>query len=169
MDELTIRDSSPHDVDAIAAIYAHYVMHSEVTFEEQVPTRDEMARRRDALIEADYPYLVAERGARVLGYSYASSYRPRSAYRLTVEDSIYLHPDALGQGVGTRLLASLIDRCRAAGFVQMVAVLGGDAPASVALHERLGFRHVGRLSRVGFKFGRLIDSTLLELALDERD
>ena len=162
MNCLRIRCSTPHDVEAIQCIYAHYVTHSPVTFEEVVPDVAEIATRRQAILDAGYPHLVAIQGERVVGYAYGSRYRPRSAYRLTVEDSIYLHPEMLGKGIGTTLLSALIQQCTERGFVQMVAVIGGRAQASIAVHRRCGFRLIGHLARVGLKFGVLHDSSLME-------
>ena len=114
------------------------------------------------MIEADWPYLVAEEDGEVAGYAYATQIRPRAAYRFTAEDSIYVHPDHLRRGVGRALLEALMQRSAECGFRTMIAVVGGAEPASVALHEALGFREVGRLKGVGFKFGRWLDSVYLQ-------
>jgi phosphinothricin acetyltransferase len=129
-----------------------------------------MARRRGALLEAGYPYLVAERGGEVVGYAYASAYRPRAAYRDTVENSVYLRPDAVGRGTGSLLLAALIEACEARGYRQMIAVVGGSANvASIRLHERHGFRLVGTLRSVGHKHGSWLDTVLLQRTLGAGD
>ena len=165
MTSLRIRDCEPGDVAAIQGIYAHYVRHSPVTFEEEVPDVDEIRARRQATLDAGYPYLVAETDGEVLGYAYAGRYRPRSAYRYSVEDSVYVRDDAKRRGVGRALLAELVARCRALGFKRMVAIIGDRSPPSVALHLALGFTLVGHLTAVGYKFGKWYDSTLLELDL----
>jgi phosphinothricin acetyltransferase len=139
------------------------------SFELEPPSLDEMARRYSSLAAAGYPYVVAhDANERVVGYAYASAYRSRPAYRHAVEDSIYVAPDASGQGVGRRLLAALIDLCVARGDRQMIAIIGGsDNAASIALHARLGFVEAGRLHAVGRKFGRWIDSVLMQRPLGE--
>ncbi|MBW8269465.1 GNAT family N-acetyltransferase [Caldovatus aquaticus] len=168
---LTVRDSRDSDLPAIAAIYGHWVVHGFASFELEPPGVEEMARRRRALLEAGYPWLVAE-GERdaVLGYAYAGPYRTRPAYRFAVENSVYVAPEVAGarRGVGRALLAALIARCEAAGFRQMVAVIGdsGNA-ASIGLHARCGFARAGLLPAVGWKHGRWVDSVLMARALGE--
>lgn len=163
---LAVRDSTAADLAAVHAIYAHHVLHGTASFEEEPPTPDELGRRRDAVLAAGLPYLVAERGGLVLGYAYAGSYRPRRAYRYTVENSVYLAPEARRQGVGRALLAELIRRCEAGPWRQMVAVIGGsDNAASIGLHASLGFEPVGVLRGAGFKFGRWVDSVLMQRPL----
>lgn len=162
----TVRPAAEGDVAAITAIYGHHVLHGTTSFETEPPGADDMARRRAMLSGAGYPYLVAERGGEVLGYAYASAYRPRAAYRDTVENSVYLRADAIGRGIGSLLLAALIDACEARGFRQMVTVVGGsDNAASIRLHERHGFRLVGTLRSVGHKHGRWLDTVLLQRML----
>jgi L-amino acid N-acyltransferase YncA len=162
----TIRPSRDADVAAIAAIYAHHVLHGVASFEEVPPGEGEIARRRDAILAHGLPYLVAERDGRVVGYCYAGLFRPRSGYRFTLEDSIYIDAAEVGRGVGRALLQPLIVRCTELGYRQMVAVIGGsDTIASIRLHERLGFAHAGLLPAVGFKFGRWIDIILMQRAL----
>jgi phosphinothricin acetyltransferase len=124
-----------------------------------------MERRMNSVLEGGLPYLVAEVGGVVAGYAYASSFRPRAGYRFTVEDSVYLRADYAGKGIGRQLLGALIERCKAAGCRQMVAVIGGENPASVVMHRTLGFAHVGVLREVGFKFGEWQDVTLMQLGL----
>jgi phosphinothricin acetyltransferase len=166
----TVRPAAQDDVAAIAAIYGHHVLHGTASFETEPPGTDEMARRRAALLEAGYPYLVAERGSEVLGYAYASAYRPRAAYRDTVENSVYLRADVIGRGIGSLLLAALIEACEARGYRQMVAVVGGSAnAASIRLHERHGFCLVGTLRSVGHKHGRWLNTVLLQRTLDAGD
>jgi L-amino acid N-acyltransferase YncA len=165
---LTIRPSRDADVAAIAAIYAHHVLHGVASFEEVPPEADEIARRRDAILAHGLPYLVAEREGRVIGYSYAGLFRPRSGYRFTLEDSIYIDPAEIGRGIGRALLEPLIARCEELGYRQIVAVIGGsETIASIRLHECLGFAHAGRLPAVGFKFGRWIDVVLMQRALGQ--
>ncbi|MBW6401542.1 GNAT family N-acetyltransferase [Roseomonas sp. HJA6] len=162
MTKPAIRDSRHEDIPAIAAIYGHWVTHGLASFELDAPPPPEMARRRDAILGAGYPYLVAERDGRVLGYAYASAYRPRPAYRFTVENSVYVAPDAGRGGVGRTLLAALIDRCAARGFRLMVAVIGDSANTpSIALHQAAGFTRAGLLPAVGWKHDRWVDSVLM--------
>ncbi len=168
--EPTVRDSVDADVPAIQAIYAPYVDRGFASFEEAAPDRDEMARRRAAIHAGGYPYLVAEIDGAVVGYAYAAPFRPRSAYRYTVENTVYVAADATGRGAGRALLGALIDRCAALGYRQMVAVVGDTANApSVRLHEALGFRMTSTLKSVGFKFGRWVDTIVLQRPLGEGD
>ncbi|HTR64252.1 MAG TPA: GNAT family N-acetyltransferase [Terriglobales bacterium] len=161
-----IRPAGTADVAAIVEIYAHYVRNSTVTFETDPPDATEIARRRADVEARGLPYVAAEVDGAVLGYAYAVPYRPRPAYRFTVEDSIYIHPDHIGRGLGRSLLAALIEACERWGARQMVAVIGGsDNLASVKLHERFGFHRAGLLQSVGFKFGRWLDSVLMQKAL----
>src|SRR5579863_1868897 len=161
-----IRPSRDEDVGAIAAIYGHHVLHGVASFEEVVPTVDEIGRRRAEIVSRGLPYLVAERDRRVIGYCYASLFRPRSAYRFTLEDSIYLDAAEVGRGIGRALLVPLLARCTELGYRQMVAVVGGrETIASIRLHEALGFTRAGVLPAVGFKFGRWVDIVLMQRAL----
>jgi L-amino acid N-acyltransferase YncA len=163
---LLIRPSTEADLAAIQAIYAHAVLHGTGTFETEVPTVEEMARRRAEVLGRALPFLVAERGGEVLGYAYANYFRPRLAYRFCLEDSIYLAPAAQGQGVGRLLLAELIARCEAAGARQMLAVIGDAANAgSIGLHAALGFEPTGVLRSSGWKFGRWLDVVLMQRTL----
>lgn len=171
----TVRDSTDHDVPAIHAIYAHHVRHGRASFEETPPTLAEMRERRAAVLAKGLPYLVAELevdGATVVaGYAYAGAYRTRSAYRFTVEDSIYLDDRFRGRGIGGVLLRELVARCERGPWRQMVAVIacpsGGEGDGSIALHARMGFRMIGRLEAVGFKHGQWIDTALMQRALGE--
>lgn len=162
----TIRPSSDNDLAEITAIYRHHVLHGVASFEEIPPEADELASRRRDIIAEGLPYIVAERSQRVLGYCYASPYRTRSAYRYTLEDSVYIDAAEVGRGIGRRLLAALLERCTELGYRQMVAVIGGsDQWPSIRLHRALGFSRTGLLPAVGFKFGRWIDSVLMQRAL----
>lgn len=166
--EALIRPASEADLEAIAAIYGHHVRNSAATFELEAPDAQEMGRRRADIVQRGLPYFVAEVGGKVAGYGYAGAYRPRPAYRFTVEDSLYIHPERIGQGLGRLLLDRLIEACKQQGCRQMVAVIGdsGNA-ASIGLHERFGFRKVGVLEGVGFKFGRWVDTVLMQRNLSD--
>ncbi len=166
---VTIRDCRDDDIPAIAAIYGHWVTHGLASFELTPPDAAEMARRRQAVLEGGYPYLLAESAdGRVLGYAYASAYRTRPAYRFAVENSIYVAPGAGRGGVGAALLDALVGACTARGFRLMVAVIGdsGNA-ASIGLHRRAGFAPAGVLPAVGWKHGRWVDSVLMTRPLGE--
>jgi len=158
-----IRSARESDVPAICAIYGHYVRTSKATFETEPPGTDEMERRRQDVLAHGLPYLVAELDGLVAGFAYAAPYRVRPAYRFTAEDSVYIHPDHAGQGLGRLLLAEMIAACRQAGRTQLISVIGDSGNvASIALHEKLGFRHVGVLRRVGFKFDTWVDTVLMQ-------
>ncbi len=163
---LVIRDAYPDDMASVQKIYAHHVQFGLATFEEIPPSVEELLARRAAVLALGLPYLVAERAGEILGYSYATSYRPRPAYRHTVEDSVYLAEGLGGQGIGTALLAELIRRCEAGPWRQMLAVIGDSANAgSIGLHRKLGFEPAGTLRSVGFKLGRWVDTVLMQRAL----
>jgi phosphinothricin acetyltransferase len=164
---LLLRDSDALDVPAIQAIYAHHVLHGTASFELEPPSLRQMQQRRQDVLAHGLPYLVVERGGEVMGYAYATPYRPRPAYRFTVEDSVYVREGCAGQGIGSMLLAGLIERCAAGGWRQMIAVAGDASPASVALHERQGFTLTGILRDVGFKFGAWRHTALLQRALGD--
>ena len=162
MTNTIIRNSREDDVPALAAIYGHWVEHGLASFELTPPDATEMARRRAAILAAGYPHLVAERSGHVTGYAYASAYRPRPAYRFTVENSVYVAPGLTQGGTGTALLDALVERCTAQGFRLMVAVIGDSAnAASIGLHARAGFARAGLLPAVGWKHGRWVDSVLM--------
>ncbi len=170
MDAATIRPALAADLDAIQAIYAHHVLHGIATFEEIPPDLAEMARRHAAVTGRGLPYLVAETDGRVLGYAYAAPYRDRSAYRFTLEDSIYLDPAATRRGLGGALLHRLIADAAGTGARQMIAVIGDSGNAgSIGLHARLGFTMAGTMRSVGFKFGRWIDTVTMQLPLGAGD
>ena len=163
-----VRDAGDGDLKAIRAIYAHHVLDGLASFEEEPPDLAEIARRRAAVVALGLPYLVAERAGTISGFAYAGPFRPRPAYLHTVEDSIYVAPDAAGHGQGRLLLGALIERCLAVGYRQMVAVIGDSQnSASVALHAALGFRRVGTLRSTGFKLGRRADTVLMQRSLGE--
>ena len=163
-----VRDSTDADVPAVQAIYAHHVLHGLASFEETPPDAAEIAARRRGVLAAGLPHLVAELDGRVVGYSYAGPYRARPAYRHTIEDSVYVADGMPGRGIGSALLAALIARCEAGPWRQMIAVIGDrENHGSISLHRRHGFRLVGTLDAVGFKFGRWVDSVLMQRALGE--
>jgi L-amino acid N-acyltransferase YncA len=163
---IVVRSSSPADLPYITRIYGHHVLNGTATFEIDPPSEAEMARRRETVLALDLPYLVAVKGDDVVGYAYAGAYRPRPGYRFTVEDSIYIHPEHCGCGAGRALLGALLEDCRQGPWQQMIAVIGDTSNlASIGLHRKFGFRLVGTLHGVGFKFDRWIDSVLLQLPL----
>jgi L-amino acid N-acyltransferase YncA len=165
-----VREATPTDFDAIARIYAHYVEHALATFEEVAPGVDEMRSRHAAVVAARLPYLVAEVDGAVVGYAYATAYRARSAYRHTIEDSVYIADGMHGRGIGMALLSALIARCEAGPWRQVIAVIGNSGNAgSIALHARLGFEHVGVLRKVGFKHGKWVDTVLMQRPLGNGD
>jgi L-amino acid N-acyltransferase YncA len=166
MSDYSIRPVQACDMAAITRIYAQAVRHGTASFEIEPPDEAEMARRQDALLAGGYPFLIAERDGDVIGYAYAGPYRAWPAYRWTVEDSIYIAAEVQGQGIGRALLERLIREAEARGFRQMIAVIGdSEQTPSIALHEALGFRRVGTLESVGFKFGRWLDSVLMQRPL----
>lgn len=167
-DTIQVRDATEADMAAIRDIYAHHVATGGGSFEYDPPDVAEIIRRRAAVVDAGYPYILAEDAGRVLGYAYAGAYRPRRAYRYTVEDSVYVAEDAHRRGVGQKLLAELIRRCTAEGYRQMIAVIGDSGNAgSISLHRKMGFREVGVIRNIGFKFGRWLDSVTMQLALGD--
>lgn len=163
----TIRDSRDADLPAIARIYGHHVSHGFGSFEEVPPGAAELASRRREILAKGLPYLVAAQGhGTVLGYAYASPYRTRSAYRFTVEDSIYVSPQAARRGIGRTLLGALIERCTALGYRQMIAVIGDSGnDGSIGLHQSLGFARAALLPTIGFKRGRWIDCVMMQRPL----
>lgn len=170
MNGLIVRASTEADVARCAEIYGHHVLHGTASFEETPPDLAEMKKRRAAVLDLGLPYIVAEKEGRLLGYAYAGTYRPRPAYRYSVENSIYIDETAVGQGVGRALLPPLIDLCTQAGRRQMVAIIGDSQHmASIKLHEACGFEMVGTFKSIGFKFGRWLDSVLMQRALGTGD
>ncbi|HWP13908.1 MAG TPA: GNAT family N-acetyltransferase [Ramlibacter sp.] len=166
----TIRASTEQDLPAITAIYAHHVLSGTATFETTAPSQDEMAARRADVLGKGLPYLVAEEDDRVLGFAYCQWFKPRPAYRFSAEDSIYLHPDASGKGLGRRLLAELAAQAEAAGIRKLMAVIGDSAnAASIAVHRSIGFEPVGVFKSCGWKFGKWLDIVLMEKTLGEGD
>lgn len=167
---VAVRDAQEGDMAAVQAIYAHHVLHGLATFELIPPSLDEMHARRAAVLALGLPYLVASIGGRVVGYCYATAYRPRPAYRHTIEDSIYVEDGLAGKGVGTALLGHLIARCESGPWRQMIAVIGNSENlGSIALHAAQGFQPVGTFKSAGFKFGRWVDSVLMQRALGAGD
>ncbi|WP_214414114.1 GNAT family N-acetyltransferase [Sphaerisporangium fuscum] len=166
MPEATIRPARRDDLTAVAEIYAHYVAGTVITFEETPPTVADWGQRLDDLTRRGLPFLVAETAGEVAGYAYAGPWRPKPAYRYTVEDSIYLAPGRTGQGLGGALLEALLAGATAAGARQMIAVIADTgSDASAALHRRFGFSEAGRLADVGFKHDRWVDTLLMQRAL----
>ena len=155
---------------AVQAIYAHYVLHGLATFEEVPPSVAELLSRRASVLELGLPFLIAELNGQVAGYSYATSYRLRPAYRYTIEDSVYVARGLGGHGIGSALLTALVARCEAGPWRQMLAVIGDSGNGgSIALHARLGFQPVGTLTSVGFKLGRWVDTVLMQRPLGSGD
>ena len=168
--KVIIRPAASGDIEAITRIYADAVFHGTASFEIEPPDQAEMLRRQTALLNNGYPYFVAEIEGIVAGYAYAGPYRARPAYNWSVEDSVYVAPDMHRKGIGGLLLARLITESTQRGYRQMIAVIGDSAQiASIAVHERAGFTHVGALRSVGFKHGKWLDTVLMQRALGEGD
>ncbi|MEQ1951652.1 N-acetyltransferase family protein [Mesorhizobium sp. CN2-181] len=168
MSSIVLRDAVEDDLDRITEIYADAVTTGTASYELEPPSRAEMGARFATLQGGGFPYIVADTPDGLAGYAYAGPFRPRRAYRFVVEDSIYIAPAAKGQGVGTLLLKELITRCEALGFRQLVAVIGDGRPESpsVKLHEKLGFRHSGRLEGSGYKHDRWLDTMFMQLTMN---
>ena len=165
---VSLRPATPADVSAITRIYAHAVETGTASFELEPPDQAEIARRMAALLDGGFPYIAAEIDGALAGYAYAGPYRPRRAYRFSVEDSIYIDPNAQRRGIGRVLLEHLIEECERRGFRQMIAVIGDSAQvASIELHRALGFRMIGAVENVGYKFGRWLDTVLMQRALGD--
>jgi phosphinothricin acetyltransferase len=165
-----VRAATTADAAAVGAIYGHHVLHGLGTFEETPPTDAEMAARIEAVLAKGCPYLVAEAGGAVVGFAYASPFRPRAAYRFTAEDSVYIRPDFMGRGVGKALLSEVIAACETLGLRQLVAVIGDSGNAgSIGLHRSLGFADAGIGRSFGFKHGRWVDIVFMQRALGEGD
>lgn len=167
----TIRDATSSDIEAITAIYRHAVLTGTASFELDPPGEADMLARYEAISKAGYPYIVADAGGgRLAGYAYAGAYRPRPAYRWSVENSVYIEPQMQGRGIGKALMAELLRRVEALGFRQVIAVIGGSQhKASIALHESLGFEPVGVFKGSGFKFGQWLDTVLMQKSLNGGD
>ena len=167
---IVIRPSREADMPTVQRIYAHHVMHGFGSFEEEPPDLAELMRRRAEYLSRRLPYLVAELDGRIVGYAYAGPWRTRTAYRHTVENSIYVDPAQTGRGIGRKLMAELIAQCTALGYRQMIAVIGDSENASsIKLHEAMGFTLAGNLRSVGRKRGRWLDSVMMQLSLGEGD
>ena len=168
-DKPLVRPVRQGDAAAIAAIYAHHVRHGTASFDEEGPSDAETLAKTSRINGHGWPFLVAEVGGMVAGYAYVTRFRERAAYAFTCENSIYVHPNRIGRGVGRTLLTRLIVEAEVAGFRQMIAVIGGGEPASVALHQSLGFVEAGRMRSVGRKFGEWLDSIYMQRALGSGD
>lgn len=166
---VVVRDATEEDMQAIQAIYAYYVTRTVASFEEVPPDLAEMKRRRAETLARGLPYLVAECDGEILGYTYAGPFRPRSAYRYTIEDSIYVAPMVVRRGIGRALLGNLIERCTALGYRQMIGMIGDTNLASIRIHSGLGFRQEGILRGVGLKFGRWVDLVIMHRSLAPED
>ncbi len=163
---IIVRPAEAGDMGCVQAIYAGHVLHGTASFEEIPPDLAEMLRRRDTVLAAGLPYLVAENDGVVIGYAYAGLYRSRTAYRHTAEDSVYMAPDATGLGAGRALLTQVIAQSAAAGYRELVAIIGDSSnTASIGLHRVLGFRDVGTLRNVGLKFGRRLDTVIMQYTI----
>ena len=168
--QLEVRDATEADLLAIQAIYAHHVLHGVASFEETPPSIDDLRGRLASVLSHGLPYMVAEIDGAIAGYCYATPYRPRAAYRNTIEDSIYIDDAFRGRGIGRVLLKALIERCETGPWRQMVAVIAdGGSGGSLSLHRSLGFEMAGTLKAVGFKHGRWLDTTLMQRALGVGD
>jgi len=163
--DVKLRDFAWSDVPAITEIYAHYVRTSVATFDLEAPGETAMAEKFGHMVDLRHPVVIAEQAGRLVGYAYASTYRPRPAYRFVCEDSVYLAPDATGQGLGGRLLGEIIERSRAFGFTQMLGVISDEIEASIRLHEKYGFETLGRFPALGYKFDRWIGVVHMQRAL----
>ena len=168
MQSAEIRAATEADLPVITEIYTHAVLHGTATFELIPPDLAEMTRRFKALMEGGFPYLVAVLEDRVAGYAYAGPYRPRPAYRFTVENSVYLQPAIHRRGIGLQLMVRLLAECEARGYRQMIAVIGDSANAgSIGVHTKTGFQMIGTHPNVGLKFGRWLDTVMMQRALGE--
>lgn len=166
--KIRIRDAAPTDIPVITEIYRESVLNGIGTYELDPPSEIEMTARFTTITGQNYPYLIAEdENGRILGYAYSSPFRTRAAYRYIAEDSVYVAAESRGLGVGRSLLDALLSRTASLGVRQMIAVIGGGTPASIALHEDAGFKHVGRLPSSGFKFGQWIDTVFMQIELGE--
>ena len=165
MSDLVMRPYRPDDIPAVTRIYGHYVRETVVTFETIEPDEAEMASRFATIAGKGHPLLIGEIDGEVIGYAYASTYRPREAYRFTCEDSIYLAPSAVGHGIGSKMLGRLIDESSKAGLKQMLAVITAERENSIRLHAKHGFRMIGTYEALGYKFDRWLDIVHMQRAL----
>lgn len=165
-----IRPSTEHDLPAITRIYGHHVLHGTGTFETTPPTLEEMSARRADVLSKGLPWLVVEEAGQVLGFAYGNWFKPRPAYRFSVEDSIYLAPEAAGKGLGRALLAELLTTLERSGIRKVMAVIGDSANAgSIGVHKALGFEQVGVVQACGWKFGRWLDIVMMQRAIGDGD
>lgn len=164
-----VRSARGSDAEAIARIYAHHVQHGTASFDAIARTPVQTEEKIREISSKGWPFIVAERAETIMGYAYVTGFRDRPAYGYTCEDSIYVDPDCVGQGVGVVLLRALMEQARTSGFRQMIAVIGGGEPASVALHHKMGFTHAGRMRNIGRKFGRWLDTVYMQAELGEGD
>ena len=162
---IAVREVRDSDMDAVAEIYGHHVRHGVATFEYEPPDVAEIRRRCGEVCALGLPWVVAERDSRLLGFAYASPFRLRPAYRYTVEDSVYVHPDTVREGIGRRLLEALIEGCEAAGRRRLVAVIGGADERSIRFHRRCGFEEAGRIRGAGWKHDRWLDLVIMQRGL----
>lgn len=160
-----IRDATVEDAAAVQAIYAHHVLHGTASYDVEPPSFEDIRQKMLWILGEGWPFIVAEADGPLIGYAYATQFRDRAAYRFTCENSIYVHPDWTGRGVGGALLTSLIERSAASGFKTMIAVIGGAEPASIALHAACGFVEAGRLKAVGWKKDRWLDNVYMQRSL----
>ncbi len=166
---MVIRDCLPEDMPSVHDIYDHAVTHFAATYELETPSLDEMCKRRATILRRGFPYLVSEEAGIISGFAYGNMFRERMAYRFMVEDSIYLAPEAQRKGVGSALLGELMTQCTARGFRQMVAIIGDseNSMGSIGVHRRLGFKETGQMVGSGFKFGRWLDTMVMQIALND--
>ena len=165
MEQLAIRDATPDDAEAVAAIYGHHVLHGTASYDVEPPPAEYLREKIKTVLDAGWPFLIAERDDLVVGYAYVTQFRDREGYRFTAEDSIYVHPQWMGQGIGGELLDALIERSVAFGFRTLIAVIGGAEAGSVGVHASRGFCEVGRLHAAGFKHGRWLDNVYMQLEM----
>ena len=166
---LAMRTARPADAEAIARIYAHHVQHGTASFDAIPRTPVQTEEKILEILSKGWPFIVAERAETITGYAYVTAFRDRLAYSFTCENSIYVDPAYVGQGVGVQLIRTLMEQASHCGFRQMIAVIGGGEPASVALHHKMGFTHAGRMRSVGRKFGRWLDTVYMQAELGVGD
>ena len=159
---MDIRDAQESDAEAVHAIYAYHVLHGTASYDIDAPSLDDIRKKMSWILGERWPFLVAEADGQVVGYAYSTQFRDRAAYRFTCENSIYVHPDSTGRGIGKALLQALIDRSGEYGFRTMIAVIGGAEPASIAVHAACGFEEAGRLKGVGWKKERWLDNVYMQ-------